>query len=72
VEYVGVSICEQCGFRAFSCAGGCTLDQAKDESVVDTRLWNYNGTSYDVIQGNDLAQPWRGVLECGIGGRGRA
>ncbi len=32
-----------------ACVGGCTLDQAAANSIVQSRFWRYNGTNYQAL-----------------------
>ncbi len=42
------------------CVGGCTLDQAKTNNIVDSKLWHFNGEAYEQLRGNVQIAPWSG------------
>ncbi|MCK5830133.1 MAG: hypothetical protein KAH20_07490 [Methylococcales bacterium] len=42
------------------CANGCTLDQARNENIIENKLWVYNGVTYKELEGNAPIHPWTG------------
>lgn len=38
----------------------CTLDEAKLDSIVDNKIWNFDGTRYNQINSTDTLDPWLG------------
>ena len=46
-----------------ACAGGCTISEASDKGVVDSKYWRYDGDSeryVDVVESGQV-NPWEGV-----------
>lgn len=39
---------------------GCKFDEASAADIFHNQLWNYNGTTYDILQSNELLYPWTG------------
>jgi len=44
-----------------TCAGGCTLEEAKTAGIVHNQFWHYDGVSYQKLEGSDLIKPWNGL-----------
>jgi hypothetical protein len=40
------------------CNNGCTLEQAKVNNIVESELWHYTGSEYELLQGS--VSPWSG------------
>lgn len=41
------------------CNSGCTLEQAKNKSIVNSQIWGFNGKDYQSVYVSDDLNPWK-------------